>query len=1543
MVLTDSLGTTVVKTLHQLGIVPEYLQLEEAFRLSSDVPIDNRAGGSRMQNGLGTIPWIRRIYGQCALTAGTPSGLLQLRQILYEEKARLPTPNNPRQHIPIVHLSMHALEMVVAGKKATRCILEDGIGKAHLVEADELGKLLGLDNNNMLVFINACKSESVGEVFASHFGVKHVVCIGHEAAILDVAATLFTQEFYAALLCPTVTIQHAFNRARHAVKFSANPKIASQYTLFHLLPEGGDHDVPVWATSASDNKSLSTMGNAMRYYPSSMLSSENDLTRGNQGYSFDRNLRPVAVRCIPAEAADSDDDDEGDTPTQTPFQLTEKPSVPLGSSNLGIEGSPLENAAPVEDFLGPSGSGKRTLVTQTAMYYSLPGGRFFSGGACVVLLPRLWPMENTNLPKLYVQGDGAGGENDSLTASEVADRFIRVVMKEIRTTIRLLKEWYPPQTRSTMPDEYEEDEEELFADDEEGLSSTSHGPTLTGKRSPAVGGGGGGSLSDNDMTISHSSGSLTPLERTSVNRSISSAHYAEKESIEELEMELFGVATRSGMGAAGGLGTRGYKVFLSEQFADASALEQFLKGYNVPPIPVSRLLKELRENGTQLQDWGTGRLVRVVHVVRCMISVADEMEQREEIEDVEGEHKKARCLVERRITDGKLKLLSKKFDPVTENVLEVCSEAVKKEIAHSVSDVSVRKVVMRNRKPLVELERSSPTYEGLATKYVLYTTEVLLDGLPSGVEEFETTEAPVSGGNANSSDWALENGHKSSPRVHHWEWLDRDCAEDLFLREGHGEAAAAGEQKSLFGAPSAPQQSLELELASGVARQVRGEHAKGTAMSKVEAATKRLQRTRHEWARAMREWANVTDTMNSARSPSSSVLVLLRAECYMPIPEIRQLLGQALSKHRNLKTMSVAYKVVCFRLPPLQPLDAAMLFARRVHRPIYEADIRITTTTMLEEFDAAGGERTGTDTRVLCLNDSQSEGLGNLARLAKHPVLVAALVGPQTPTILHIMPAVRELLGFGGNKEHGEESTEMRKAGGTPGKKTVEELPQLSGRPDRIKGDMDVTMTPEGLSDVRESRVGICYDFARNQWVARYGVTIETFPLNPGPLDSKMPKFEAAFRMATQWFDKQCEMHRSRAVLLDGEGTKERGSLERRPNSIAGEHQPKKKAKAGVEKEQPRRENRLETAVEGPGEESPLVLDSVTNVHDYRNDGVDEEYLVTGKSRGQLHKKVWIKISQCSAKKDEDMLRAFRDKRLGDDDDGSDSESVYELECIEGYKKSGKKEEFYVKWRGYSSAENTWEPLRNLTGVSTEEIEEARQKFGGKKATAKRGTKKSGKDAHLSDSNSREVTEMWGASGERRGRAREMARSPRSLVCLVRAAIASNTACECISSCGAGLLSAAKAWCYVDSKGCGVGTCSCFGASEKLYDYCDDSLGIIRKEREKTRREVEDLRSKLDELRSRLNLDDSTELAQKAVLEEKEVQREELETVISSQKGVVGVVSWYSLWCAVAVTILFSFLALSFCLYKAFLLRKRVQSGVSTSPVTEALLGPNPF
>ncbi|EER20379.1 Heterochromatin protein, putative [Perkinsus marinus ATCC 50983] len=113
-------------------------------------------------------------------------------------------------------------------------------------------------------------------------------------------------------------------------------------------------------------------------------------------------------------------------------------------------------------------------------------------------------------------------------------------------------------------------------------------------------------------------------------------------------------------------------------------------------------------------------------------------------------------------------------------------------------------------------------------------------------------------------------------------------------------------------------------------------------------------------------------------------------------------------------------------------------------------------------------------------------------------------------------------------------------------------------------------------------------------------------------------------------------------------------------------------------------------------------------------------------------------------------FQAFRDKRQGADE-SSDSESMYELECIEGYKKSRKKEQFYVKWRGYSSAENTWEPLKNLTGISAEEIEEARQKFGGKKVALKRVAKKGGKDAHSSDSNQRMGREAEAAGLSSRG------------------------------------------------------------------------------------------------------------------------------------------------------------------------------------------------
>ncbi|KAF4738734.1 hypothetical protein FOZ62_006450, partial [Perkinsus olseni] len=162
-------------------------------------------------------------------------------------------------------------------------------------------------------------------------------------------------------------------------------------------------------------------------------------------------------------------------------------------------------------------------------------------------------------------------------------------------------------------------------------------------------------------------------------------------------------------------------------------------------------------------------------------------------------------------------------------------------------------------------------------------------------------------------------------------------------------------------------------------------------------------------------------------------------------------------------------------------------------------------------------------------------------------------------------------------------------------------------RLDQFRADTNVTMTPEGLRDVGESRVGICYDFARNEWVARYGVTIETFPLIPGQLDAKLPMFEAAFEMAAQWFNKQCETHRRRASLLNEQAAQpaenERGlsgQAEKRPNSTAWDHSKTKKPKAVAPKDLSRPEERHEKENSRPVEdiimEGPLLFDSISNV-----------------------------------------------------------------------------------------------------------------------------------------------------------------------------------------------------------------------------------------------------------------------------------------------------------------------------------------------------------
>ena len=164
----------------------------------------------------------------------------------------------------------------------------------------------------------------------------------------------------------------------------------------------------------------------------------------------------------------------------------------------------------------------------------------------------------------------------------------------------------------------------------------------------------------------------------------------------------------------------------------------------------------------------------------------------------------------------------------------------------------------------------------------------------------------------------------------------------------------------------------------------------------------------------MREWASLCDQHHRRHHHGriNSGLVIVNAAKYMDCPEVRQLLGKALTRHPSLKivftqdcsinkpimnltTSAVSYKVVQFPLGPLQPIDAAILFTRRIHRPLFHRDWWIDIDAPPPPFGTSGSrealqliEEIDEET-PLVMNPKSSRGLANLARLARHPLLAA--------------------------------------------------------------------------------------------------------------------------------------------------------------------------------------------------------------------------------------------------------------------------------------------------------------------------------------------------------------------------------------------------------------------------------------------------------------------------------------------------------------------------------------------------------------------------
>jgi len=108
----------------------------------------------------------------------------------------------------IIHLSTHGHEGGI--------VLEDGVGRAHLLDTNALKNLLNTHTPGRarLVFLNSCNSFELGHVFLNS-GAQAVICTKQGKSVRDEEAKYFTNIFYEALFLGR-SISEAFDVAQTA-------------------------------------------------------------------------------------------------------------------------------------------------------------------------------------------------------------------------------------------------------------------------------------------------------------------------------------------------------------------------------------------------------------------------------------------------------------------------------------------------------------------------------------------------------------------------------------------------------------------------------------------------------------------------------------------------------------------------------------------------------------------------------------------------------------------------------------------------------------------------------------------------------------------------------------------------------------------------------------------------------------------------------------------------------------------------------------------------------------------------------------------------------------------------------------------------------------------------------------------------------------------------------------------------------------------------------------------------------------------------------